>query len=631
MSTLKITTAILIAGSVFSTPAIAQERKTLFQVLFPKAHERKVQRERARLEALKPQLPRELPRVKQTRNYVYKVAAFTPIAIKAKEIEFAAVLPSDGVEIDEENQSLVSAPEASVMTKDLEANKELVLRAEKHLAAAIADFYSENQEYHWVTETGEWNAKARSVMKVLEDADTYGLRAADYAVNQVSPVSDSEADLSSARLTNEIAFSIAVARYAMDAEFGTINPNRLSGYHAFPAHDSKASAILEKVFTSGALPAITLKSFHPQHVKFTALKSELQNLMGAEDEKIDLPAKVLIKPGMQHPELPNFVNAIKKRGSEELLADHAELFAAYTNGDKYTPSIVALVKDYQKEAGLGADGIIGKNTSAKLAGIGSADKIDRVKLAMERLRWLPNEFGERHVFINQPEFRARYIEGGNEALSMRVVVGKKSNQTNFFYDEIDHVVYNPYWGVPKSIVVNKFLPKSIANPGYLDQSGYEVTTFGGKRLSSSSINWTEVGANPNFAVRQPPGPKNALGELKIMFPNKHAIYMHDTPAKNLFKKDYRAYSHGCVRLHDPHAMAAAVLGKSKGQVKAAISTGRNQTEKLREKVPVYVSYFTAWPQKDGSVKYFGDIYDRDKHLLKAMDATEKVRAANTAS
>ncbi|MEO0329840.1 MAG: L,D-transpeptidase family protein, partial [Pseudomonadota bacterium] len=229
------------------------------------------------------------------------------------------------------------------------------------------------------------------------------------------------------------------------------------------------------------------------------------------------------------------------------------------------------------------------------------------------------------------EYRARYIEAGSEALSMRVVVGKKSNQTNFFYDEIEHIVYNPYWGVPRSIIVNEFLPKSLGNPGYLDQRGYEVTTFGGKRISSSSINWGEVGAHPKFAVRQPPGKKNALGELKIMFPNKHSIYMHDTPSKSLFNKQHRAFSHGCVRLHDPRAMAAAVLGRSVNHIASNVGAGQNRTEKLKSKVPVYVSYFTAWPDKDGKVNYFRDMYDRDSYLTRAMIATSKARQSGIAS
>ena len=424
--------------------------------------------------------------------------------------------------------------------------------------------------------------------------------------------------------------SVAVLRYAMDAKFGTINPNRLSGYHDFPVHNAKAPDIFEAVLNNG-LPARTLVSMHPANDKFLALKNELESISQTEEDVIDLPSKVLIRPGMTHEAFPLFVEAIKKRGSQDLLGAHAEFLSAYAGEQIYSRDAVKFIKDYQREAGLGADGVIGPKTSRRLAGLAAGSKIDQVTLAMERMRWLPHELGARHVFINQPEYRARYVQNGAEILSMKAVVGKRSNQTNFFYDEIEHVVYNPYWGVPRSIIVNEFAAKSIANPGYLDQRGYEVTTFGGRRLSSASIDWGSIGSNPNFAVRQPPGSRNALGKVKIMFPNKHSIYMHDTPAKHLFKRSSRAFSHGCVRLHNPQAMAAAVLGKSKAHISSMISTGKNQTENLRSKVPVYVAYFTAWPQQDGSVKYFSDMYGRDAHLMKAIKATQKARSVSISS
>ncbi len=629
MKTVKIITMALLAGSVIATPAFSQQqRKTLFEVLFPKAHERKVKQKRLKQEALqaaqaRQQTPKVLPKVKKTKLYAYKVASLAPIKIKVAPVEFAALVT--GSTDTEQDVEAVQTPQPTRMTLDLSKAESFVPKVEKHLAKAVSDFYSENQAYYWLNDQGEWNAKARSVRLLLDDAASYGLDPQDYKIKASENV-ETEASLDhEQRLRREIAMSVAVLRYAMDAEYGVVNPNRLSGYHDFPVFYAQSGDMLEKIAGTG-LPVNVLKDLHPTNEKFAALKAELSELSGVKDDVIDLPTKILIKPGQKNVALKDFVAAIKLRASMKLLAKHAVTFASYTGSSSYSKSVVALVKDYQKEAGLGADGIIGRNTATKLAGIPSTDKVSRLKLAMERMRWLPDELGERHVFINQPEYRARYIEGGAQKLSMRVVVGKKSNQTNFFYDEIEHVVFNPYWGVPRSIIVNEFLPKSIRNPGYLDQRGYEVTTFGGKRIPSSSINWSQVGTNPNFAVRQPPGAKNALGSLKIMFPNEHAIYMHDTPAKSLFKRQNRAFSHGCVRLHDPQAMAAAVLGKSKSQINASIARGKNQTEKLKSKVPVYVSYFTAWPQEDGTVKYFADMYGRDAHLNKAMNITAKARA-----
>ncbi|MGI9401670.1 MAG: L,D-transpeptidase family protein, partial [Rhizobiaceae bacterium] len=233
------------------------------------------------------------------------------------------------------------------------------------------------------------------------------------------------------------------------------------------------------------------------------------------------------------------------------------------------------------------------------------------------------------VFINQPSYTARYVEDRKTELQMRVVVGKPSNQTSFFYDEIETVEYNPYWGIPRSILVNEYLPKLRANPAYLDERGYEVTDRKGRRISSASVNWNAVGAKPPFDVRQLPGARNALGELKILFPNKHAIYMHDTPSRNLFERSTRAFSHGCVRLHKPREMAAAVLGTNVEYIGSRITGGAHASEDVPGNIPVYVAYFTAWPTDDGKVEYFADMYGRDGRLKKAVDATNSVRAATS--
>jgi len=624
MKTLSILVGALVATSVLVAPAEAQQkRKTLFQIWADKAKENRAKRLAAKRKKLGLDKPvvaavkekKKPQRVETSKYYTYRVAKRAGIKITPKPITVASI-----------ETPIVASVKVSPMTQDLVKHNKLAMSSEHFLAKAVSDYYSENQEYRWLNEKGEWNAKARSVARVLENAEAYGLNKLDYAVEVKGLGERPEAAI---RLEKEIGFSVAALRYAMDAKFGTINPNRLSGYHDFAVHYEKSLDVFEEIM-GPSLPAGKLVTMHPANEKFMALRQELVDLKVAQDDIIELKTDILIKPGNSHEELPNVIAAIKKRASQVLLEEHAEFLGIYADELAYTEAAVKLVKAYQKEAGLGADGIIGRNTATKLAGLSSNNKKDRVILAMERLRWHPHQLGERHVFINQPEYRARYIEAGKEKLSMRVVVGKKSNQTNFFHDEIEHVTYNPYWGVPRSIIVNEFAPKSRANPGYLDQRGYEVA-YNGKRVNSSSINWGNVGPRSNISVRQPPGNKNALGSLKIMFPNKHAIYMHDTPAKSLFKKQHRAFSHGCVRLHDPQAMAAAVLGTTKNDVFSKINQGTNQTQKLGAKVPVYISYFTAWPQEDGTVKYFGDVYGRDAHLLKAIKATRKSRAVNIAS
>jgi murein L,D-transpeptidase YcbB/YkuD len=230
--------------------------------------------------------------------------------------------------------------------------------------------------------------------------------------------------------------------------------------------------------------------------------------------------------------------------------------------------------------------------------------------------------------LNQPAYTVSYMVDGRPQLTMPVIVGKKSNQTYFFTDKIKAVENNPDWGVPRSIIVNEMIPKLIRDPSYLDRLGYEVMTSSGRRVSSRSVDWRRVAYNKSSVdVRQPPGPRNALGQLKIVFPNKHAIYLHDTPQKALFAEKHRALSHGCVRLEDPKAMAAAVLGSDVNHVAARIAEGQSASEEVEGDVPVYLTYFTAWPDADGNVHYFDDVYDRDEHLSKAIERTKLARRA----
>lgn len=424
----------------------------------------------------------------------------------------------------------------------------------------------------------------------------------------------------------EMRLSAKVLTYILDARRGRVDPNRLSGYHDLPRHKVDLVVALEAVAASEDV-SLALEAHHPDNTAFSALKAELAALQDRDEEALIVIAEgTLIKPGKTHAELANVVAGIALRGSDKLKADHAETLAAYSQEDLYSPELVALVKEFQTESKLTADGVIGQNTISALTGITNADKIRKINLAMERLRWLPRELGERRVFINQPAYNATYFDPNKDPLSMRVVVGKKSNQTNFFYDEIETVEFNPYWGVPLSIIVNEMMPKLRNDPYYLDNAGYEVTTIRGDRISSASVDWYSVATKAlPINVRQPPGRKNALGSLKILFPNKHAIYMHDTPAKSLFKRDRRAYSHGCIRLQYPDKMAAAVLGKSTDYISSRIAGGQNESDRVAGNIPVYSSYFTAWPTLEKSIGYYDDVYGRDKHLSKALDSTIKAR------
>lgn len=492
------------------------------------------------------------------------------------------------------------------------------LLAEKPIARALVEHYSATPQDIWLTD-GKPNEKAQAALKVLGEAADDGLERADYAVDVPT---DGATDAEQMRF--EMALSARFLRYVRDASSGRIDPNRISGYYDFPGKPVDYAAILKDIPAKVDVAAF-LQEQHPRNAEYRALRQELATLRASNEQSISVDETLLLRPGETSPELPKLLTLISRNLDDELGGEYGEILYALAGTEAYSQELVPLFKTLQERAGLKGDGVIGPQTVKALAGVSVADRIRKVEVALEQLRWLPSDLGSTRVFINQPSFTASYWEDGQEKLSMRTVIGKTTNQTSFFYDEIEQVDYNPYWGVPQSIIVNEMLPRLRRDPGYLDRAGYEVFNTNGKRVPSSSVAWGAYGSKIPFNVRQVPSEANSLGELKILFPNKHAIYMHDTPQKSFFQRDNRALSHGCVRLSDPRGMAAAVLGKPVDYVAAKLKQGHS-SEKITRKIPVYVAYFTAWPNAAGTVEYFTDVYGRDTRLMDAIERTDEVRA-----
>lgn len=620
--------ALVCGVSALATPASA---KTLMDILFPKKDRAQEQQQQVPgvqvigtpnqqaqpLNGFSNADADPLPRVKAPSYYTYKPEAMRLIATAS----FGDPVVTSAVS---------ATSTAPVAVDPMAAQRSLLttvkVKATDPVAKTIEAWYGEGRPLLWVSGS-MINDRARSVLRAFDNAAAYGLDPADYRVS-VPPLNYDTANPEArnrALMEFELTMSAKALTYAQDAIRGRIDPNRISGYHDFARKDVPLERILKLVSLSPNAGAY-LESRNPSSPEFNALKAELAKL---DLEAVDTGTPIVInitasiKPGMASTEMPNIVAAIRKHGSETLLATHAPVLKAYAGTPDYTPELVALVEDFQKELGLKPDGIIGKATASKMMGVSSEAKLDKLIVAMEQRRWLPDELGSRYVFVNQPAFMAYYHNDNREQLSMRVVVGGPHTQTYFFNDQIETVELHPYWGVPASIIVNEMLPKLRSDPTYLDRLGYEVT-YGGERVSSTQVDWSNTA---KVGVRQPPGSDNALGELKILFPNSHSIYMHDTPMKSFFKRDMRALSHGCIRLAEPRVMAAAVLGTTVDNVAKMLAAGGNKAVPVPGKVPVYVSYFTAWPDKDGVVQYFDDVYGRDDYTRKAFAATTKARAS----
>ncbi|MBZ9889000.1 murein L,D-transpeptidase [Mesorhizobium sp. BR1-1-3] len=502
------------------------------------------------------------------------------------------------------------------------------LLAEPDIAKALIAYYSANPDFIWISGTS-LNSRAQDAVRVLGEASSYGLTPADYTVEvPAAGASTTDANAQLKELVRfEMALSARVLRYAHDAQNGRVDPNRMTGYYDFPAKPLDLQGVLKTLAHTQQVRTY-LESRHPQNAEYQALRVELEALQASAENEIVVDPKLLLKPGETSPELPKLLTLIARNLDDEMGGAYGEVLSRLATSEVYDPELIPVIKAVQQKAGMKGDGVIGPRTVASLAGTSKADKLLKVEVALEELRWLPSDLGSPRVFINQPAFTASYIDNGEEKLKTRAVIGRTTNQTSFFYDQIKQVDFHPYWGVPQSIIVNEMLPRLRNDPGYLDRAGYEVTDSRGKRIPSSAVNWGAYGSNIPYSVRQQPSEANALGELKILFPNKHAIYMHDTPQKSFFQRDMRALSHGCVRLQDPRGMAAAVLGTSVDYIAEKLKHG-HATENVTRTIPVYVAYFTAWPDLSGKVEYFGDVYDRDSRLKQALDATEAVRSPSS--
>ncbi len=245
----------------------------------------------------------------------------------------------------------------------------------------------------------------------------------------------------------------------------------------------------------------------------------------------------------------------------------------------------------------------------------------RLLYNMEMWRWMPEDLGDVYVNPNIPEFRIRVIKNGRIIHSERIVTGKVANKTPVFSDELETVVFRPNWGIPNSIKVKEILPKIMGGKS-IAQQGFRVQAAG-RDVDPNSVNWSTVDIR-NYHIYQPPGRRNALGLVKFLFPNKHAVYFHDTPSKYLFKKKYRAYSHGCMRVRNPMKMAAVIFGQDRGWDQAKIneiakSGVNNRQIQLNTKIPVHVTYFTARANQDGEIELVNDVYGHEKLIQKGFD------------
>ena len=241
--------------------------------------------------------------------------------------------------------------------------------------------------------------------------------------------------------------------------------------------------------------------------------------------------------------------------------------------------------------------------------------VDKIRMNLERWRWMPRELGERHILINVPSYEMQVVEGDRPVLAMRVIVGAPDTPTPLFSDQMTYLVFSPYWNIPESILREETLPRVAEDPEFLSRNNIEIVDTSGEVLDPSQVMWSDIDSE-GLRFRQAPGADNALGLVKFIFPNHFNVYLHDTPTDALFNKEKRTFSHGCIRIEKPVALAEYVLQDTAHwtpeRIRTAMNSRREQSVKVKHPIPVHIGYWTAWVEKDGSIIYFDDPYGLDR-------------------
>ena len=474
------------------------------------------------------------------------------------------------------------------------------------------------------TAGGRPTKQAREILGQLAKAADAGLRPEDYdaasLVKRFDAASTKTSPADLARL--DAALSVALMRNVSDLQVGRVNPRRADFELDVGPKKYDLAQLVGELARSNEV-ASTLARVEPPFSRYTLLKQALSRYRAiAADAKLAPPLPLpKLRPGERDPGVPALRRWLVALGD----APAPDPLAA--RSDVYSSDLVAAVKRFQERHGFTPDGVIGVAT-AKALSVPAAQRVEQIELVLERWRWLPASFTRPPIVVNVPEFRLYALEGTGDrvtaegALTLRVIVGKAlETETPALESEMEYVVFRPYWNVPYSIVKHEMIEKLRKDRGYLARENLEIVSNSGARqgLSASALAGLATGS---LGLRQRPGPQNSLGLLKFVFPNEENVYLHGTPAKSLFARQRRDFSHGCIRVEDPVALAEYVLkdvpGWTRERIERAMQAGTTSQVDLASPIPVYVVYMTATAKPGGEVGFFEDLYGHDAELARIL-------------
>ena len=458
--------------------------------------------------------------------------------------------------------------------------------------------------------------KGVKAMRVLDRAVEHGLRPQDYGNAAIAQLRDrvgrsdpGDAPLATRLGEFDIALTTALLALGRDVALGRSKPEsvdkRWNGHRDSPDFPMALGSIAENNVERW------LDDVRPRHPEYVALQKALADLRADQD----LGGWALVPAGkfQLHAAQPD-VRALRER-----LAASGELssLAGASDSMEYDADVEAAVRAYQDTHGLKATGLADAGTIASM-NVSLDARIRQVELNLDRWRWMPDDFGARHLIVNIPAFWLAAREQGTPVLTMRVVVGKRGKETPLFGADMTTAVFSPYWNIPVSIASAETAPAIAKDPSYLAKNDIEirrVSKAGTSTVDPSTIDWRDKSAVRTLLLRQRPGSNNALGHVKFLLSNPFDVYLHDTPSESLFSREGRAFSHGCVRLDEPAALAKYVLRDQPewddSHIDAAMNAGTEKQVKLPVSIPVFVVYFTSWVDDAGRLHLVPDVYGYD--------------------
>lgn len=476
----------------------------------------------------------------------------------------------------------------------------------------IQHYYKKNQY------TLAWTRQDQidDLLRLVEESSGDGLKPTDYHLEHLIELRPLPMANDKALVDYDILLMDAFIRLGSHLLRGKVDPSDMDPDWNFGNifGSSEPGHMIKEALAAESLYAFVQKTVgrHPIYHRFRKALSQYRDIQdsGGWQPIID---GLTLRIGMRGTRVFQLRNRLIATGDVERGSE--------LESDVFDGNLEQGVIHFQYRHGLDADGIAGKQTIEAM-NVTVEHRIDQLLVNMERSRWVLSQFDDDFIVVNIAAFRAYLIRGGEPIWSTRVMVGKPYHATPIFRAKMTYLSFNPTWTIPTSITRRDILPKARKNPNYVKSRGFIVLDFKGNEIDQDTIDWSNTSHFP-YMIRQPAGPDNALGLVKFMFPNSHAVYLHDTPSRQLFSSSSRAFSHGCIRTENPMELAEILLNDdekwNQQSIQKLVESGVTTDVGLPQGLSVLLLYWTAFVEPDGRIFFFNDVYKRDKRLLDALN------------